>query len=207
MSSILVTGAFPGEIDSIPNATALGVGSIAAGISTTKLLLQNHDVQLFLFLGSAGILQEDSHLLSTGDIVTCRYCSYFSISQMEDKVKIPEIQKRTVTLASPIPKLAEAHVISTEGVSLQNLDKQTIQMQTGSFHAGIPNSLPILENLEVFGVASAIASVRPKLHVIFLLGITNVVSENGSNEWKKNWRAVSHKVQKLATELVSEFQT
>jgi hypothetical protein len=191
----LIASAVGGEIDILiqsgkfPHTQSLGIGNLEAAISLKKYLYENSSVDSIFFFGSCGVYPWASFQSET--MVSVSHATHLEISSALGQSK--QIQTKSISLFSKaLPlglPLAVCNAPST--LTLLEMDKPPNENW---------NSLEI-ENLELFGIARVCESMIK--HLSAFLAITNVVGQNGSKDWQKNWRKCSSQLQNDFLEVIS----
>jgi hypothetical protein len=192
---ILICSAIWEELEGIENSEipclSLGVGNLKAGLNLVRFLEKNL-VSEVIFLGSAGIYRTlpPPPSLALPTLLPCLGISHqflvWDKSRVEGDLKIPE--------------LLESEIYSNPGYLGNNLLKDSefiqgltncpngITLSKNDWWAGIPNPnrLPIFENMETFGIASACQLLGVPFTGCYAL--TNFVGPEGSADWLKNYQ-------------------
>jgi nucleoside phosphorylase len=189
--SILFCSAIEQEIlgiDSrIKNKFALGVGNMEA-IINLFLFLQNHsEIKEIVFIGSAGTY--DTSLCSVFSIVRGKDYHYRELSTWKGESNSPKLMDTYVAEQENFIedtiftnwKLEKFSVNSPHSITLLSLSELPLW-----------ENAPTLENMEVFGIAKLAKTLG--LGFSSILGITNEVGVNGSQDWLKNYKLVSKKL-------------
>jgi nucleoside phosphorylase len=188
-NDFLICGAFEGEVDLVlnqfPNHTFItGVGVIDASIRLTKRLLESKP-NFIIQMGSCGNLFGNQ----VGTIIQSNEFRLWETGMKENRIHIPSLMNQYIKTEfehSSYFQMNHAISYTSLGVSLE-----------------LPSGFDIsaVETMESFGLAR-VASLH-SVPFLSILGVTNQVGPNGSEEWKKNWRDLSHKVQSLVLESIN----
>lgn len=182
---------------SINHKLALGVGNMEAMMNCFLYLSANKEINEIIFIGSAGTYDT-------------KLCPLFSI------VKGKDYYYRELAvwkLEANSPNLLEVFIPQTE-VSKNN--SPFFRWNLEKYSVNSPHSIslisisdlpewehgPVLENMEVFGIAKLARKMGLNFTSIF--GITNEVGRNGSRDWLRNYKQISKKlIQEINNFLVS----
>ncbi|MCE9499779.1 MAG: hypothetical protein K8R21_04675 [Leptospira sp.] len=201
--NLLICGAFDGEIDLLQKNSSLnilvsGVGELNSVFNITRYLKQNPNIGSLLFCGSCGAYPGQNYAI--GEIVYSKHFFYQEIAELRGIVKVPDLIEKEIM--SKIPegflssfeskKIRPGKTNSVNSITISDLDpgdKNFFGSKDISF-----------ENMESFGIAY----IAKKLSLSYaaLFSVTNNVGKNGSDEWKKNWRECSNRLQHLIPEIL-----
>ncbi|MCB1159261.1 MAG: hypothetical protein H7A25_18030 [Leptospiraceae bacterium] len=200
LSSLLICGAFEGELDILSkfpslNVVKTGIGSYESTFNLQYNLLRNRKINSVLFVGSAGAYPHSQ--IRTGELVYSNAFVYREIAEMKGLVKVPHklgrniITKKDDSLGPLLRHFRKASTNSTNYITVTDLELEECIDYLYDVE---------VENMEAFGLAF----VAYKFSVPFTAcyTITNLVSENGSNEWAANWREGSNRLQKAVLKLL-----
>lgn len=193
-TNLLFCGAFEGEIDLLLQnkfpALITGVGISASIFHLQKYLYETGQKPEILFCGSCGIYDAKKYALD--EIAYSNRFVYKEIAEIYGLVKIPDlVQKEIKTEFSPnIGKLLNSQLKrgitnSTNSITIQDIEPEK---------RGLFNGLDF-ENMESFGLAYV--AEKFGLQFTALFSITNYVGKSGSDEWRKNWRGYSDRLQQF----------
>lgn len=182
----LVTGAFIGEIDLLkasgqfPHLDVMGIGNLEAAVQLSDYLSKNSNIHHIVFFGSCGAYEWSG--ITIGSFIS------------PNRVYSKEIS-HTLKISKQIPESPEFYEITP--------DKS---LQTAACNA--PTTITLIdlkhppeeswknleiENLELFGITKV--ANKFSVTVTAYLAVTNLVGQNGSNDWAKNWKQLSHSLQ------------
>lgn len=210
--NLLILGAFEPEIDLLlkylPDLNAskhvqnnkelqvtlycTGIGSLESALFLQALLLETNKPDEIIFIGSAGAYFPSANQAS---FVLANQFSNYDLSVMEDKAKTIQTMNRIIQtqfgyiskqITSRFENATNTIINATNSISLAPPSPHS------SFLKGIQKN-HLYESLEGFGLAH----ICKKKQIPFssLLAITNDVCENGSLQWQKNHKKMSHELQ------------
>ncbi|MEM7183530.1 MAG: hypothetical protein AAF518_21660 [Spirochaetota bacterium] len=192
-ASLLICGAFEGEIDKFSkykniNVLNSGIGSYDSMFNLMSHLLRNRNIRSVIFTGSAGAYPHSE--LSIGDFVCSNAFFYREVAEIKAMAKVPSKLNRNI-ITQKDPELVElfAPCVNSGTNSLNYItlvDLQLPECIDYLFDVGV-------ENMEAFGLAY----IAYKFSVPFtaFYYITNYVGSEGSNDWAANWREGSDALQ------------
>lgn len=182
----LVTGAFEGEINLLkasnqfPYLEVMGIGNLEAAVQLSEYLSKNRNIRHIVFFGSCGAYVWSG--IKIGSFIS------------PNRVYSKEIS-HALKMAKQIPETPEFYEMTPD----KSLQITTCNAPTTITLIDLKNppeeswkNLEI-ENLELFGI-SKVAS-KFSVTVTAYLAVTNLVGPNGSNDWVKNWKSLSHSLQ------------
>lgn len=193
--NILFCGAFEGEIDILLQnefpAIVTGVGISASIFHLQKYLYESHMKPEIIFCGSCGIYEKENYAI--GDIVYSNRFLYKEIAELYGLVKVPELIQREISTdpSSEFARQLQNYNLktgvtnSTNSITIRNIENEKRNMLNGID----------FENMESFGLAYV--AEKMGLNFTSLFSVTNSVGENGSLDWRKNWRRCSDQLQKF----------
>ncbi|TGL90741.1 phosphorylase [Leptospira congkakensis] len=182
----LITGAFEGEIGILrtsgkfPHLDVMGIGNLEAGINLYKYLSQNKEIQNIIFFGSCGAYEWRE--ISIGSIVSPNFVYTKELSH-------------ALKLSKQIPESPEFYeLFPDKSIPMVKCNAPTTISLT-EFKKPPESSWENLEveNLELFGIAKVAANFS--VTVTAYLAVTNLVGKEGSADWAKNWKDLSHSLQ------------
>lgn len=177
----------------------LGIGKLNSIFTLLVWYYENYkvnyrDVQSIeiLFVGSCGSYLENYK----NDFIYSNIFTNYDFAVLTDKAKsLPDIstkiQTNTGAVANAILKLYDwdfGIVNSTDSITLTKVDITNFMLKHD-------DNTYIYENLEVYGVAKFCKELL--IPFTSFLCITNVVDEMGSENWKKNYRYLSKKMNEI----------
>jgi nucleoside phosphorylase len=189
--NILFCSAIQTEIDGldsrIVNKQDLGVGNIDSSIRLTEYITNNQNIQEIVFIGSAG--SYNLSLSKIGDICFGNIYHYREISTWKGESSSPHLFVNKI-----FPSRGELGNFLFQELQLIELGINSPNSITNIITQNLPTweNSPILENMEVFGLARVATLLNKNFSSI--LGITNQVYEKGSEEWKMNYKEVAKKL-------------
>ncbi|TGK86896.1 phosphorylase [Leptospira noumeaensis] len=182
----LITGAFEGEVGILrasgkfPHLEVMGIGNLEAAINLSQFLSQNQEIQNIIFFGSCGAYEWTG--ISIGEIVSPNF-----------------IYTKELSHALKLSKQIQGNPEFYELVPDKSFQTANCNAPTTITLAEIKNppessweSLEV-ENLELFGIAKVAAKFS--VTVTAYLAVTNLVGPQGSTDWAKNWKTLSHSLQ------------
>ena len=189
--NLLICGAFEGEVDiflknKIP-ALVTGVGIASSVFTLQKYLFENRKISEIIFCGSCGAYNPSGNAL--GEIVFSNNFVYKEIAEFHGIVKVPDlVQKKVETVSGEFSKsiiltLKSGVTNSTNSITIEDLSDNVKEMLKEV----------AFENMESYGLG--IVANKYSLPFTAFFSVTNYVGKNGSDDWKKNWRAFSDKLQ------------
>lgn len=198
--TLLVCGAFEGEIDLLSKIPSLnifktGIGGYESVFNLQYYITRYRKIKSILFAGSAGAYPHSS--LNIGDFVASNAFVYREIGELKGMVKVPSKMGR--------------NLITEQDPELQYIYKNFKKATTNS-----PNYITLMdleyadcvdylfdvdaENMEAFGLAYT--AYRFSIPFTACYVITNKVGSVGSNQWASNWREGSNALQKMLLKII-----
>ncbi len=200
--TLIFCGAFSGELDPFRemdgsvveeglqiSLRSCGIGNVSAALSVMNWQQQARKmgrsglIAEILFIGSCGIY--DAGLVDVPAMVFSRSFCSFGLASLMDPPQAKSLSVSGLIETQPGPvgiKLAqgipEVAANAPEAVSLRPVGSDRLRQLTGS-------ALPFVENLEVFGMARA--CLECQIPFSALMAVTNVVDEDGSASWQRNY--------------------
>lgn len=183
------------------NVFVTGVGSAESLVNLQHFLSRNKKIHSIVFLGSAGAYKHSN--FEIGDLVYSNKFISKDIAEIKGLVKVPELVKRSVitNIDNRLKNLVLSNTIFSGTItnstnSITTTDLQMEELVSNLYDVGV-------ENMEAFYLAYV--SYYLSIPFISLKVVTNMVGENGSNEWQKNWRECSNQLQSVVLDFFSSF--
>ncbi|MCW7470487.1 nucleoside phosphorylase-I family protein [Leptospira kanakyensis] len=182
----LITGAFEGEVGILrasgkfPHLEVMGIGNLDAAVNLSQYLSQKKEIQNIIFFGSCGAYEWTN--FSIGSIVSPNLVYTKELSH-------------TLRLSKQIPVTPEFYELVTDkSFQAANCNAPTTITLAELKNPPDPSWENLeVENLELFGIAKVAAKFS--VTVTAYLAITNLVGKDGSTDWAKNWKELSHTLQ------------
>lgn len=209
---VLICGAFAPEIDLLlPLAgrrielrnqvyelrvIESGIGALNSGLRVAEALRNNPEAEL-LFVGSAGAYRQDQTLLQSFAFAKDFRCVDLAVVCGQAKALegvYPSLnfvpgEFASVLAATPLPWVTGT-ANSTNSISLCAAEEFSA--------SGLD-----FENLECYGIALAATKARRPFSAA--LALTNLVGPQGSEEWRRNYRTCSLKMQNGIVALIDSL--
>lgn len=182
----LVTGAFIGEIDLLkasgkfPHLDVMGIGNLESAVQLSEYLSKNSNIRHIVFFGSCGAYEWSG--ITIGSFIS------------PNRVYSKEIS-HALKISKQIPESPEFYEMVPDK-SLQTAAcnaPTTITLIDLKHPPEEPWKNLEIENLELFGISKV--AKKFSVTVTAYLAVTNLVGPNGSNDWAKNWKHLSHSLQ------------
>lgn len=182
----LVTGAFEGEIGILrasgkfPHLEVMGIGNLEAAVNLSDFLFRNKKIRHIIFFGSCGAY-EWTHIPIR--------------SIVSPKLVYTKELTHALKLSKQIPESPESfYLVSDNDFPSVSCNAPTTisltELKTPPEDSWVNLAV---ENLELFGIAKVAAKFS--VSVTAYLAVTNIVGPEGSADWAKNWKDLSHSIQ------------
>ncbi|MBW7857060.1 MAG: hypothetical protein H3C43_01870 [Leptonema sp. (in: Bacteria)] len=177
-----------------------GIGSVKAAVSVTRWYQEakkaNISISEIVFVGSCGLYTDSKNVtdLQINDlpsaVFSSSYCCY-ELSTLTEPPQAKSIELLSALIQTSLSKEAKLSnrllatvpnvvVNSPNAVSLLPIQSSVLAERTNQ-----DKSTLFVENLEAFGMAYA--SLELNLNFSSFLSVTNLVSNEGSIDWQKNF--------------------
>ena len=153
----------------------IGVGPINAAKSSIALKNEMTGKNI-LYLGSAGSFGEfkDPYLVSVEKVSWLPTAERMGLAKNMTDLHKPVLIPRTYHFDLP-----KKHALTSTSVSYNAEVKVELTQKRDE----------LIENMEAYPIVSEFETIAESIDVI--MGITNAVGPNGSNEWKKNFKKIA----------------
>ncbi|WP_035983747.1 phosphorylase [Leptospira meyeri] len=186
LNHTLVTGAFTGEIDLLkasgqfPHLEAMGIGNLEAAVQLSEYLSKNKNIRHIIFFGSCGAYEWSG--ISIGSFISPNRVYSKEISHaLKISKQIPESPEYYETIQDKSLQNATCNAPTT--ITLIDLKQPPEESW----------KILEIENLELFGITKV--AKKFSVTITAYLVVTNLVGPNGSSDWAKNWKTLSHSLQ------------
>ena len=170
---------FPNGIPDDVLTGITGVGLVEATIGTLNMIAI-YEPDEVVYIGTCGAYPGSG--LEIGEMVSGAVVNIGSGDTVTGKMRMPSLLPSEVMCSAELLRefvdLQEKRVVCTFGVTEDN--ELAVSLA----------SLGDVENLELFSIVQAVGSIS----VVGLLGVTNIVGENGGKEWQENYEMVMRRL-------------
>ena len=186
----LIVSAIPSETHALSEraeelkntiVTTVGIGYLEAALNLQNLLNDDRRISSVLFVGTAGVYRPQAgrnigdHVVCS-EVTLCDAAAEIGLTRYAGNKRPPFISATD----SIVPNLPACSVATTLTITDSNKTAESIHEHSGCQ----------LENMELFGLALVCESAKIPWNA--LLGITNVVGENGHKQWLQNHISVEN---------------
>lgn len=164
-------------------AHVCGIGPLAAAKASLSLKTAAQGKRV-LYLGSAGCFQAfaEPYLVSVGRVWWLPTGERMGYAKHMPALYPPLDLAPSEWLDLPLCQLLTATSVSLNAAFAGNLADSDPGLFAGK--------TPFIENMEAYAILSELLPVASRLEVV--MGITNAVGPEGSEQWLKNWKKVAH---------------